>query len=205
MTFFLQPPKKRRRQGFKEEPYYFLSDKIPELEKLNQEDKKASEESEDKIAPTSKNENPTENENPAENDSAALEDLRIWKDISSFFGIRKDIPEISHSNFMTRSKENKSRNLYITNSLVRNIIDCNHDRVKVSFFYASSYLDKIMIFFFFFFFFFWLINCCSFLCFSRTIILFFKECDPCTIERIDMNSTKIMLMGVFISNALQFY
>lgn len=59
------------------------------------------------------------------------EDLRLWSSICTFFGWRKDIPEASYANFMTRSKEGKKRNLYFTNTLVRDLIDRNQDRMKI--------------------------------------------------------------------------
>lgn len=60
------------------------------------------------------------------------EDLRIWSHISTFFGVNKTIPEASYKNFMTRSQEGRKRNLYFTNSFVRDLIDRNQDRMKVS-------------------------------------------------------------------------
>lgn len=85
-------------------------------------------------------ETPANTEKPAEasnNETTSTpvdsdkEDLRIWSHISTFFGMSKDIPEASYTNFMTRSKEGKTRNLYFTNTFVRDLIDRNQDRMKV--------------------------------------------------------------------------
>lgn len=176
----MQPPKKRRRQGFKEEPYYYLSDNIASWEK----DYRAGKETEPITAPAKAStasesvaidapelmdttdtaatariddESGTARTKPDESKSlestdgdgvaaselssspaaAAVsvsddqEDLRLWSSICTFFGWRKDIPEASYANFMTRSKEGKKRNLYFTNTLVRDLIDRNQDRMKV--------------------------------------------------------------------------
>ncbi|XP_064100308.1 tRNA (cytosine(34)-C(5))-methyltransferase-like isoform X1 [Macrobrachium nipponense] len=56
------------------------------------------------------------------------EDEVVWPGIDSFYGIRKDVdPGL----FLTRTKEGKKRNLYFTNSLVKDIVQMNQDFIKI--------------------------------------------------------------------------
>jgi len=58
------------------------------------------------------------------------EDVRVWAQITDFFGFNP-VPEASYRNFMSRTKEHNTRNLYFTNSLVRDLVTRNQDRMKI--------------------------------------------------------------------------
>jgi len=60
-----------------------------------------------------------------------VEDVRVWSQISEFFGFNREVPAMSYQNFMSRTKEHNTRNLYFTNSLVRDLVTRNQDRMKI--------------------------------------------------------------------------
>lgn len=55
-------------------------------------------------------------------------DEAVWPGIDSFYGIRK---EVDSGLFLTRTKEGKKRNIYFTNSLVKDIVQLNQDYIKI--------------------------------------------------------------------------
>ena len=154
---------KKRPRGFKEEPYFYLSDKIAEWEgksKAEQEAKMAEWESKSKTEKESMETSIAEEKLPeplkssdvtvqkddeekklAEQISAESEqkdeeaddeeDVKLWALLSKFFGLRKDVPEASYTNFMSRSKEKNSRNIYFTNSLIRDLVERNQEKMKI--------------------------------------------------------------------------
>jgi len=153
---------KKRPRGFKEEPYFYLSDKIAEWEsksKAEQEAMMAEWESKSKTEKEIMETSPAEEKLPeplkssdvtvqkddekklAEQISAESEqkdeeaddeeDVKLWALLSKFFGLRKDVPEASFTNFMSRSKEKNSRNIYFTNSLIRDLVERNQEKMKI--------------------------------------------------------------------------
>lgn len=52
----------------------------------------------------------------------------MWPGINDFYAIRE---EIGPGLFLSRTKEGKKRNLYFTNSLVKDIVNLNQEDIKV--------------------------------------------------------------------------
>lgn len=55
-------------------------------------------------------------------------DEAVWPGIDAFYGIRK---EVDVGLFLTRTKEGKKRNIYFTNSFIKDIVALNQDHIKI--------------------------------------------------------------------------
>lgn len=67
------------------------------------------------------------------------EDEVVWPDINNFYGVRK---EVYRGLFLSRTKEGKKRNLYFTNSLIKDIVANNQDHIKVIIEILYSHTNK---------------------------------------------------------------
>nr|XP_053649241.1 LOW QUALITY PROTEIN: tRNA (cytosine(34)-C(5))-methyltransferase-like [Cherax quadricarinatus] len=52
----------------------------------------------------------------------------VWPGIDAFYGIRK---EVDAGLFLSRTKQGKKRNIYFTNSLIKDIVAVNQDHIKI--------------------------------------------------------------------------